>query len=107
VSPGSRWIIEPDVSVQPDGDAAFLLSLRTNQYYELNATGRRVWDLLVAGRTPDEIASDLSSAFAVDPRTARESVDDLLRALSAEGLVVAPGTPPRGLRRWLRLLRRR
>lgn len=108
MSPGVRWIVGSEVSVQPDGDLAFLLDLRTNRYYELNATGRRVWDLLAAGRTADEIAATLCAEFAVDAATARSSVDDLIRALSAEGLVEAPGRPARrGLRGWLSRLRGR
>jgi hypothetical protein len=45
------------------GDAVVLIHLGTNRIYELNATGARIWELLVEGRSVEEIEEILSTEF--------------------------------------------
>jgi hypothetical protein len=102
--PDTRWLPHPQVTVQRDGDGAVLLHLRTNRYFELNATGLRVWELITAGSTTDEIAQALVREFAVEEPDAREAVDALIRDLADEDLVVSPDRPRGRVGRWLRRL---
>jgi hypothetical protein len=45
------------------GNAVVLIHLGTNRIYELNATGARIWELLVEGRSVEEIEKTLSTEF--------------------------------------------
>jgi len=61
----------------------------TNQIYDLNRTGYRVWQLLQEGSDPDAISDRLREEFDVDQSVASNELDALLRQLSAEGLIEA------------------
>ena len=52
-----------DVVARRMGDAVVLIHLGTNRIYELNATGARIWELLVEGRSVEEIEKTLSTEF--------------------------------------------
>ena len=61
----------------------------TNQIYDLNRTGYRVWQLLQEGSDADAISDRLREEFDVDQSVASNELDTLLRHLSAEGLIEA------------------
>jgi len=61
----------------------------TNQIYDLNRTGYRVWQLLQEGSEADAICDRLREEFDVDQSVASNELDALLRQLSAEGLIEA------------------
>ena len=61
----------------------------TNQIYDLNRTGYRVWQLLQEGSDTDAISDRLREEFDVDQSVASNELDALLRQLSAEGLIEA------------------
>jgi hypothetical protein len=61
----------------------------TNQIYDLNRTGYRVWQLLQEGSDLDAISDRLREEFDVDQSVASNELDALLRQLSAEGLIEA------------------
>lgn len=69
------------------GDTGVLVHLRTNQIFELNATGVRVWELIGQGQSLDSIERTLEAEFDVDSRRVHEEVATLIRALAAEGLI--------------------
>ena len=79
---------DPDVvaTAMPDGDTV-LLHLRTSQYFSLNATGSLLWQLMESSTDPEGMSQALSDRFEVTPRTARESVLELLRDLKAHQLI--------------------
>jgi hypothetical protein len=97
--------LRTDVALQPDGDGAFLLDPVSGNYYELNHTGLRVWQLLAEGRTPEAVAGVLSTEFRIDEPAALEEVTAWIGRLRDESLLV--GSPRRGLRAWLRRWRSR
>lgn len=72
------------------GDSTVLIRLLTNRIYELNATGARIWELIVEGVPPRQIVATLEREFDVDPQTAADAVDELLLTLRREGLVERP-----------------
>lgn len=104
--PDLRPVPRPDVAVQVDGEGAYLLDPVTAEYYELNRTGRRIWDLLAGGATEAEAAARLCEEFAVDEATARAAVADLVRDLTSADLITPGGRPPGRLGRWWRSWRR-
>ena len=69
------------------GCGAVLIHLETNQIYELNATGRRIWELLQGGVKKDDICKQVRQEFDVDRTHAAKDIDNLLSTLSAENLI--------------------
>ena len=64
-----------------------LVSLATNQVFELNSTGARIWEMLDEGACEDEIVERLSAEFDAPPEQLEKDLGDLLRELRAQGLI--------------------
>lgn len=73
------------------GDAGVLVHLKTNQIFELNATGVRIWELIVEGRAFEGIVGVLGAEFSEDADRVRHEVTELVLALQREGLVDVGG----------------
>ena len=78
----------PDVVARQLGESAVLIRLTTNRIYELNLTGARLWELVGSGATVGSILERLTEEFDAPPDTIRGEIEDLVRDLLAEGLVV-------------------
>jgi len=70
-------------------DGAVLLNLRTKRYFSLNETGTRVWELLVAGRTEEEIVRAMTQEYDVVEGEARRETAQVIAALRDNELIVA------------------
>ena len=68
-------------------DGAVLIHLGTNQIYDLNQTGFRVWQLLQEGLDYSTLLAQIAQEFDVDQPQLAEEVDTLLAHLSAEHLL--------------------
>jgi hypothetical protein len=68
-------------------DEVVILDLAGGDYYALNAAGACIWEQLVAGRTPAEIARVLASEFQVEPERALTDCIALAGELIARGLL--------------------
>jgi hypothetical protein len=79
----------PDTVSRRLGDTAVLIRLTTNRIYELNATGARVWDLVQADCSVDDIVNTLAGEFEGPRGIIRRDVESILDELMSEGLVVA------------------
>ncbi|HEX6909390.1 MAG TPA: PqqD family protein [Longimicrobium sp.] len=80
----------PGVLFQALPDGAVLLDTRSEVYFGLNAVGARVWQLLPAARTLDELCTAVAAEYPdADPRRVRTDVENLVAALVAEGLLGA------------------
>lgn len=75
------------VSTEIDEEESVLLSLETQQYYTLNETGSRIWELLSSGHDAEAIASAITEEWATTHDEALEYVHSFLQELSDEGLV--------------------
>jgi 23S rRNA maturation-related 3'-5' exoribonuclease YhaM len=62
-------------------DEAVVLSVATEQYYGLNETGKRVWELLAEHGDPEKVIIQMLAEFDVDEATLREEVDALIEEL--------------------------
>jgi len=69
------------------GESAVLVHLSSNQIYELNETGTRIWELLEQGHSSTEINDRLCAEFTVTPTEANEAYDRLRTDLLNQGLV--------------------
>lgn len=88
----------PDTPIRPHPDVVFtrfdetsaaLLHLKTKRYYTLNETGARIWELLAAGKGPDEIARALTEEYEIDMDGAHACVAEWMQELHSEKLVEA------------------
>ena len=75
-----------------------LLNLETEQYFGLDETGTRMWQLLTASPCIDSAYQELLAEFDVEPELLRANLTDLLSKLMESGLLqVLPadvGTAP-------------
>ena len=82
--------LNPDVvhTTLADGQAV-LLHMQTHKYYSLNRTGSRVWTLLEAGDSLEQVSEKIASDFGIDSERASADVTSLIDALKSAGLVNA------------------
>lgn len=78
----------PDVVSEQLHGEVVLVHLRTNRIYALNVTGAQLWELLEAGHSRESAEQQLRREFDVDPELIKREIDDLLRMLVVERLVV-------------------
>jgi hypothetical protein len=88
-SPPSALRPRGDVLCRSLGSSSVLVNLETNEIFELNETGARIWDLVAAHQSCDTIAPVLADEFAIDIETAREQTEHLLLELLDRGLLEA------------------
>ena len=77
----------PDVAFKRLDDRMVLVHVASNQIFELNDTGARVWELLHEGIAGDALVDRLATEFEVDPTTLREEIESLLGELVEAGLM--------------------
>jgi hypothetical protein len=77
----------PDVVYRRLGDTAVLVHLGTNEIYELNESGVRLWELLADGQSVDDAIQTLVREFDVDEATARRECSDLVTDLLGRKLL--------------------
>ena len=76
-----------DVLCRRVGETAVLVDLTTNQIFELNRTGYRIWELLEEGVDRDGIGPRLQEEFVVEPQMVEQEIEELLTALQAQQLI--------------------
>ena len=76
------------VATEVGGGEAVLLHLASNQYFALNETGYRLWELLSEPAGEDELAQRLTETWDVDQADARDHVQAFLEEMKANDLVV-------------------
>ena len=64
-----------------------LLNLETEQYFGLDETGTRMWQLLTAAPDIEAAYQELLAEFDVEPDLLRENLTDLLERLVGNGLL--------------------
>jgi hypothetical protein len=64
-----------------------LLNLETEQYFGLDETGTRMWQLVTASPNIDAAYQELLVEFDVEPELLRENLTDLLGRLVENGLL--------------------
>ena len=72
-----------------DGGEGILVDLNTKKYYQLNETAMVVWKGLEQGKTTNEIASDITSAYEVGLDQATASVQRIVDNFQTYKLVGA------------------
>lgn len=79
--------IPPYVHYSKVGDEAVLLNMHDGIYYGLDPVGTRVWELLTAGRTEEQVCDAIVDEYDVDRVTATADLAALLSELLRRGLL--------------------
>lgn len=69
------------------GEQTVLLNLTTGQYHGLNATGRRMFELLEEQGSFEGVASTVAAEHGVSEQQVADDLVDLCAALTARGLL--------------------
>jgi hypothetical protein len=72
-------------------DEFVILDLSGGSYYALNAVGAHIWEGLLAGGTPAQVARSLTTRYQVDYETAVNDCVTLADELLARGLLRRKG----------------
>lgn len=77
-----------DALVQVVDDEMVLLNLATEQYYALNLTGRRFFDVCLASDAREQAVDALVREFGVPSDVIQRDLDVLIDGLRSRGLVL-------------------
>jgi hypothetical protein len=69
------------------GDEEVILDLTRGIYYGLNSVGSRIWELVQAPITVEEIIDAVSSEYSVDRTECKEDVCGFLLEMAEHGLL--------------------
>jgi hypothetical protein len=92
MSEGSVIRIADDVIGEVLDGEAVLLHVKTGQYYTLNRSGTRIWQLIEQHGTLDQVKHALCAEFDVDLATAQTDVAELVARLESKGLLTTEQT---------------
>jgi hypothetical protein len=83
------WAACADVVTRRLGDTLVVVCLSSNQIFELNPTGARIWELQMEARAEDDVIATLLEEFDVSAESAAQQVAALRQQLIAAGLIEA------------------
>ncbi len=81
--------IPTDVICQKIGDSAIIVDLQNEIYFELNATGRFIFEQLAAGKTEAEILNQVVGKFGIDRLIAQSDMNALIVDLLNHELIIS------------------
>ena len=68
-------------------DELVMMSVEHGQYYGLSGIGPRVWELIAAPRTFDELVEQILEEFAVDRKVCEKDMVEFLDQMQELGLI--------------------
>ena len=86
--PASSIVVatQEQVSCDMDGDAV-ILNLSDGVYYELNAVGARIWNLIQKPRRLDEVRDVILEEYEVERDQCECDIQGLFYEMAAKGLI--------------------
>ena len=78
--------------MQPIGDGALLVDMRSGVCFELNRTGAEVWELLASGGSVESICAALAGRYQLPAETIASDVRGIIEALKKQQLI-EPSAP--------------
>ncbi len=88
--------ISPDALTAHLDDETVILHLGTKQYYHLNTSGQRIWELLEDGMSEASLVQRLCEEFEVSADTALLEIRALFDTLRQYGLIEDHAIPSIG-----------
>ncbi len=86
---GNRALkVSADAITQEVSGETVILDLKSEQYFSLDETGTRVWQLLASHRDEHEVLQTMLKEFDVDEQTLSADLTSLIDKLLSEGLVI-------------------
>lgn len=82
-----RVALAPDVLYQPLPGEAILLHLGSEQYYGLDRTGARIWELLAQDGDVPAAVAQMTREFDVSPAVIQTDMARLINELAAAQLL--------------------
>jgi len=64
-----------------------LLNQRTEHYFGLSGVGARIWQLISAGRSLDDVRAAIVAEYDIDAETLNKDLDRFVGDLASAGLV--------------------
>jgi len=84
----------PDVVIESFEGEVILVQMKSGNYYSLQGSAPKIWDLIDQGLSDQEIGDWLIARYSGDEDEVRESVQKLVDELATEALIrTAPDTP--------------
>jgi hypothetical protein len=80
---------EEEVAAKVIDGEAIIINLANGVYYSMDKVGALVWDQLQAGHTLEEVIATVTSHYTVPREQVELNVQELVRELIQENLVVA------------------
>lgn len=88
IAPIAAFRAAPHVFAAAREGRVILLDSRRERYLGFDDVGSAVWTRVEAGRTVEEIASELAREYEADPERIQQDVAAFLAELSDAGLIV-------------------
>lgn len=85
--PADSVTVNPDAVYRPLDEGGVVLDVVTGAYFELNATGRVLWERLSAGDSLESIVAAMTDEFGIDPSTAQNDLAEFIQALGDRSLI--------------------
>lgn len=85
--PADSVAVNPDAVYRSLDEGGVVLDVVTGAYFELNSTGRVLWERLSAGESLDSIVMAMTDEFGVDRTTAESDLVESLQALRDRSLI--------------------
>jgi hypothetical protein len=79
----------PTVSHETIDGEAVIINLDSGNYYSLTDAGSKIWSLIVAGHSVDDICRSIGDAYDGERSEIESGVQELLSLLQLESLVVS------------------
>ena len=79
---------DPGLPFQTLEEETIVVDPKTREVHLLNDTAARVWELLASAQSVDELTAALGEEYEAPADDLRAGVEELLRGLSAKGLLV-------------------
>jgi hypothetical protein len=83
----ARWQRSPEVEVAASGDELLLVHLGTGGTFQLNRTGRAIFELAAGGLSPREIGARLAASLGASAERLERDAVALVRELEAQRLL--------------------
>lgn len=85
------WRRDTGLPFQRMDEEAIVVNPRTREVHLLNETAARIWELLEAPRSVDELCEALEEEFEAEPAALRAEVEAFVADMGGKGLLTAEG----------------
>lgn len=79
----------PNAVFRPLSEGGVILDVETGAYFEVNASGRLLWEQIEHRRDVESLVDSLVGHFSIDGETALGDVEEFLDALRQRGLITS------------------